>query len=430
MFSLLVLDFLQMLAFSFSRATPPSLEGTKESLQALQQWGTFDYSDVFLSTVVLILCGVAAFAAQERVETGAFTHPHSPVWKVLWLVMSYGLKILTLSALVPLLRVLVEAGDCTFTEAGATWDMELNGESGLACFGSRHLPYLLAAAVLVVVYVPLSMRFLRVNGNLAAIDARLNPFDWSGDRLPPPAKVHVLSLADRRFWMASLVGKVALTVVSVFLQTRLVPAAILMTLAGAALALVGILWPPYFSAAGNKARTALDFGALWMYVAAVAAAFNASADGSSSFAAGSAGDTMLSVIPACMLLVLPLGWLAHTPCRRCLRPLVARTCGNGVQSSGNRSSAFVAPAAIVVGDQPAAAPIDSVRQNGKPVDARADGASEEKGGQSDDDSLSDIDALEQEVTGTQSSKGGGAGKRGPTEGNDDILEDWDDDEDW
>lgn len=335
-FGIMVNDTLQMVTFAFTSATPPTLQGTKETLSSIQGFGlpSVDYTGVFVSMVIAVGLAVSAFAVQESVETRAMLRPDSRLWSTLWLVMGLGLKILTLSAMVPLLRVQFEALDCTFhADAPATWDVSFDGGATVVeCASARHIPYAIVSVLCIAVYVPLSLRFLRVGGALEAIDARLNPFDWSGDSDPTPPYLHLLSMRTRGYWMASLVAKVMLTLIATFLTTNVVGASLLMILVGIALLLAGAR-NPYFSAAANRLRTGLDSAALWMWTTSVVAAAwtptGVAADDESR-------DSTLSLLPIGVVVCFALGVWAHAGVGAVADAVAARLAACRSQQGGMR----------------------------------------------------------------------------------------------
>lgn len=237
-----------MLAFAGKGApSAPALQSTLDRLDTLQSFGLggITYSIVFIMVCVVLAFFVATFAVQERVEEKRFLYPHSMLWKVVWLSMSTGTKLVAVSALLPLLRVLAEAFDCDFSAAG-DGDGEWPAVPGTPCYGREQLPYLIVALVALILYLPLSFRFLRVHGVLSSIELRRNVLDWRGDNVVTRRRVHALALRSNAYWLMNMLCKTLLTIVGVLLTSEVVAVSVIQLLVGVFLFWWGSKYPPYF----------------------------------------------------------------------------------------------------------------------------------------------------------------------------------------
>jgi len=234
-----------MLAFAGrGKATAPALRSTQDRLDAIQSFGfdSISYTVVFIAVASILGLFVLSFLVQERVEEKKFLYPGAKMWAIVWLLMSTGTKLIAVSALLPMLRVLVEAFDCNFADSGAVWE----ALPGLQCGSGQHIPYVVAAAVIIMLYLPLAFRLLRVRGVLAAIEVRKNPFDWRGDVDIATRRTHSLALRSNKYWLANMLVKCLLTVLGVLLSSEPVIVSLLQVLVGVFLFVLGTRHPPYF----------------------------------------------------------------------------------------------------------------------------------------------------------------------------------------
>ena len=235
-----------MLAFAGKgKPSAPALRSTLDSLESFQTFGvgSISYEAVFFLVCGVIFFFVLAFAVQEKVEERRFLNPHSMLWKAMWLAMSNGTKLVAVSMLLPMLRVLVEAFDCDF---GAAQGSEWPAKPGTTCYNGQHIPFVIVAAILVALYMPLAYRFLRVRGILSGIELRHNPLDWRGDRMVSSKPLHAMALRSHKYWLTNMVCKTALTVVGVLLTSEVVAISIVQLVTGIFLFWWGTRHPPYY----------------------------------------------------------------------------------------------------------------------------------------------------------------------------------------
>lgn len=333
--ALLLSEFLQMLSFSFSQAAPPSLSAVRDVVAELQTLGiAFNSSAVVIVGAVVVALFALVFAVQERVEQRVFLHPGQKRWGYAWLVCVFYTKLASTTGVVPLVRAQVDAIDCTLAEDGTlTWDLAPDTQ----CFSAAHAPYVIVASVAALVYLPLAYRFIRVNGKLDAIEVTANVFDMSRDmtRDTVSRKVHALSLKSLTYFKSVLALKVIMTAVTTLMTSRPVTIAAFLVAVGAAICGIGVEHPPFFSPAANAVRQSLDRGILWTYLvgmvativysdAAAAAEGDGSGSGVGGAEAGTALDTVLTVLP---LLVVPIVVVPLTCDKRARGMWVGCGCG-------------------------------------------------------------------------------------------------------
>jgi len=311
---LILLDFLQMVSFAFSAATPPSLDSTAESVKQFQALGTIGV-DVNFKLVYWLCVGVlaaffAVFGTSEMIEEYAFRRQENVVVQTIWTVVTVAVQLMTTVAVVPLVRVLSGAFDCIPSSAeveGLPW----NAVSGQKCFEGDHFVFLVLSILLLGLYLPVVIRLLLVGNDLTRVELLLSaPWDWSQDDRSEPPREHVLSLASSRFGPAQALVKLFASIIYVLGGTRFtIGSSTLVLLLGVALMVVSFREPPYYNQTMNHVRSALDAGVVWTYLVAVAASIVL--DGDATVESGSATDITLTVLPVLILVVLPVAFLVR-----------------------------------------------------------------------------------------------------------------------
>jgi len=312
---LLLVDFAQMASFAFSTASPPSLQGSAQTVQQFQALGLIgvqvSFQLVFWTTVSVLALFVALMASSEAIEDYVFRHREDYNVQLVWSGVSIVVQLMTSVAVIPFTRVLVGAFDCIPSADGEPMAWHAVAPDTVLCFGTGHLPYAIVAAGMLVVYFPLVLRLLLVRNDLSRVELHLSaPWDWSGDDRSAPPRLHVLSQTASVFGVAQAVAKLLASVVYVLLGARFPEwSAVAVLCLGVAVLLAGLQSPPYHYVVMNRVRTALDAGVLWTYTVAVVAVFVLR---STSPQAGDTTDVALSVLPAGILVVVPLVfWVQH-----------------------------------------------------------------------------------------------------------------------
>lgn len=315
--AVILIDFFQMTAFAFQGPPAPSqFKSTQQALEGVQFFGTdIDYGVVFIICCIVVGLFTIAFFVQERVEKRFFLHPESTGWKIGWLLMTIGTRVVATSAFLPIMKILAEAGDCDF--ATMTWE----AVEGAECLSGQHTVYLLTSLLLVLIYAPLCVRFFRVGGKLNAIEASWNMWDWSRDDTETRRRLHVLSFKDNSYLMFTVLIKAMLTGSSVYLTNQEkygVVVGVFKVVCGILMLCVGIYIKPFFEAPANRLRSTLDAGLLWTYICGCIAVIWTETENMSEKEKEDR-STVLSLLPALTLIVLVLGAIGQGLVAGCSR---------------------------------------------------------------------------------------------------------------
>ena len=314
---LLVVDFLQMVAFAFSDAAkvPPGQEDAQSTLSSVQGFGldiTVGFSEVFITVVVFVLLFLITISFSERIEAWAFVNKESTNAQLAWQGMTFLAKLMTSILLIPITRVLVTAFDCTEVGGKLTWDGEPG--QGVVCYEGSHMVLAILGGVTLLLYFPLVVRLILVGNDLSGVELDLVRFwDWSGDDRSDPPREHFLSERNSYYGPVQAFVKLLASILSVLLGAQqAVAATLLVVLLGVGLLITSLVSPRYYYASASKLRTALDAGVLWTYVCSfvATAVIQGGADVSN------AGlNAFLTYLPAVILLIVPavLFWQWQRP---------------------------------------------------------------------------------------------------------------------
>lgn len=123
------------------------------------------------------------FLTSEIIENRRFLYPEAQSWKYMWLLFVTYATLISNVGFLPLVSILLQAFACTrhpvcpfvcvvlissLVEQGgpATFD----AIAGVECGSTQHLPYIIVSAFLLLFYLPVCARFLRVGGDLSRIE--------------------------------------------------------------------------------------------------------------------------------------------------------------------------------------------------------------------------------------------------------------------
>ena len=220
----MIFTTVQLASFAFTPQTLPSV--SKEfrdavefiqNIVVIRSTDLFDASFVFTECLVVVL--LIIMPLQERVEFVKFRSPDSKPWKYLWLVMSgYSTTCVTVG-FIPITKMLLRALDCTHIDGVWTFDAHHLAVDGSAsgstssdfidteCWTGRHWLYVVSGVACFVVFVTISVRLLRVGGEMASLEVKCNFFDWRGDAARKMPREHPLSLKNPVDGMLLAFGK-------------------------------------------------------------------------------------------------------------------------------------------------------------------------------------------------------------------------------
>ena len=138
---------------------------------------------------------------------------------------------------------------------------------GMECWTGEHWVYVLCATVAFAVYAAISLRLLRVGGELGSLEVRRNVFDWSGDAQRKLPHEHPLSFQNPTHGTVTSAGKLLVVAAQVLFGTNH-PAKTMafMLCVFAGLCAASFRYPPYYGALANRGRHFLDFAVLWVHL--------------------------------------------------------------------------------------------------------------------------------------------------------------------
>ena len=280
---LLFIEVMQLVSFGFVTPIPWNSELLVEIIAAFQtllfNFPNVDYVLELAAAGVAVLLFLFIFLSQERLERAKFMKTSSPRrddWlQYAWILVSASIKLFSRPAFLPLMRVLVKTASCQ------AMNVEAEAIQTDTCYQGVHLIYIGAAALFVLLYLPLVTRLGLVLGELDNVEVKRNVFDWSEDRLEPKVG-HPLSYTVHatKYFGLTLFAKTVLLVVTVMIapnsEAIVTPDQLLfvswvLIAVGVAITPVTYLYPPYFSDRACAIRSALDIGVAWTYVCSLVA---------------------------------------------------------------------------------------------------------------------------------------------------------------
>ena len=303
----MLVNFVQMIGFAFQSAVPTEMEDSAETIDSVQAVGVdfFDFLALFFSVIALVAVFLLMLMCSERVEAWFFLNSGKPLPLLTWKAMSTLASLMTGTLLIPVMRTLAAAVDCTDVGGKLVWDAHGNGS--VECFVGSHLVYVVLAGIALALYMPVVVRLLRVDSDLAGLEIDLaRPWDWTGDDQSELALEHFLSPKRSYYPVVQAVAKALASIVfTLFGQQRPLLASGTVIVLGLVLMAVGVLSPPFHYAGATQLGTALDAGITWTYVTSFVATYVITNAGGAS-EVDSTTSLILTITPGGILLVLPL----------------------------------------------------------------------------------------------------------------------------
>ena len=289
--AVMVFTALQFASFAFTPQTLPTVsQEFRDAVGFMQNIVLLSSADMFAASFVATQGCVGALLAvmlvQESVEFAKFRSPERKAWQFLWLALSGFAGVCVTVFFVPITKMLLRAVDCTRVdgawsldalqpEAGAapgSGSGSLDGGGGgdgggMECWAGEHWVYVLSATMAFAVYVAISLRLLRVGGELGSLEVRRNVFDWSGDAQRKLPREHPLSFQNPTHGTVTSAGKLLVVAAQVLFGTNH-PAKTMafMLCVFAGLCAASFRYPPYYGALANRGRHFLDFAVLWVHL--------------------------------------------------------------------------------------------------------------------------------------------------------------------
>ena len=259
--------FLQRCGFAFNKIEAPiSYEAVSKFLKALVNITvmlpgvTFEFK--FIATFLIVVFFMGIFLVQESVEFSRFMYPSNKRYRVIWNIMSVYCELCSGFLAIPVMTYLLKIFKCQADAAGVSVlsatikeeededDGLLSGENSrpiqttnstdeeaakidlslglstadqeiMKCWESPHLIYAALGILALVAYVPMAIRFIRVDRKLDCIEAKRNFFDWKSDTVALNLRSHANSLVNTTAERASFIVGVSLTFVSTFVESKL-----------------------------------------------------------------------------------------------------------------------------------------------------------------------------------------------------------------
>ncbi|GMH97248.1 hypothetical protein TrVE_jg6322 [Triparma verrucosa] len=292
--------FVQRCGFAFKNIEAPiSFEEISDLLGNLTDIMVvlpgFNYLFVFVGCCSIVTSFLIAFVVQEWVEFKKFMEPNSKALHALWgflsalceacsgffavPILTYLLKMLKCEERAGELYVVAtlaeaETGNDDDDDAGmgeATIDLS-GGLSGdydeIICWQGDHLVYTVLALFACALYLPMAVRFIRVDKKLDCIEAKTNFFDWKSDTVMLEERHHAFSLIDTTAERASFMVGVLLTTVSTFVDSDFAGVVIDFTIQ-CVFVITTHIHLPHFDKKTNHVAILLAWSTLYIFASAI-----------------------------------------------------------------------------------------------------------------------------------------------------------------
>lgn len=251
--SISVISFLQLIAFAFQPAVPPSLEESATALDQVQSLGLgqITFGVVFFCALGAVIVFLLLLAVSEAIEEAKFRNPSRTLPNMCWSLSAVFVSLAVTVAQIPIWKILAQAFACT-EGAGGPDSLVWSANTSVPCFTGAQIAYVVASAIAGVLLLPVAVRMLTVSAQLARLELVANPFDWSGDDRRAEAPDHVLSEASRHYPSTLVVLKAIFSVSAVLLASRPLGFGLVLLLGTLVQLLVLLVRPPHYFSEGNK----------------------------------------------------------------------------------------------------------------------------------------------------------------------------------
>jgi len=323
--STLATVYLQLCVFAIRPEVDFGNQDLQSRIHALQDFGLSSLPSISVGWIIAMawLC-VAAFVAAvclaETVQTWRCMYSDHMQYKILWLFTRYGCKLLVELLFLPLFSTLLLAWDCTCTADQCT----LDADETVACWEGWHLAQAFVTLLVMMMYIWLGMRVLRVGGEVEHICIDwARPWRWSSDSLmaakgqirrlhplsPKPAATKVDSFvawvgvfdSPRIFDITLLASKAVMAVFTTMLTTHVIPVSAVLVLLAIIMVLLVYVYRPYYDDGANRVTFGLTLGLAWTYLVSLMVA--------SGFpVAPWSGAFFLVVLLGCLIGALRMPW--------------------------------------------------------------------------------------------------------------------------
>ena len=223
--------FMQRCAFAFKVIEIPSwyveFQATFEEVtdiisvvDVLFTW-EFQYTIVVAFTAVGVF--VLSFAVQETIEMKKFLNPDNKFYGFIWSILSSLCGLFSGVLVIPITSILMkvlkcESHDTDPTKLGEYLSASLERAEDFLCWNSTHYIYVIIGVISLLVYIPIAIRFIRVDKKLESLEVNTNFFDWKSDIMDQEDRKHEMSLKDTKAERASFVVGVLLSMCGTFVE--------------------------------------------------------------------------------------------------------------------------------------------------------------------------------------------------------------------
>mmetsp|Transcript_16261 Transcript_16261/g.33453 ORF Transcript_16261/g.33453 Transcript_16261/m.33453 type:complete len:1540 (+) Transcript_16261:147-4766(+) len=306
--------FIQRSAFAFKNVEAPiSYDDVSNFIENLVDvmvvLPNIPFQYIFMMVIALVMMFLLIFMVQENVEFAKFMYPSNSRYQLIWTFMSMYCELCSGFFAIPIMTYLLKIFKCqtseltgedvlTATVEGAGDDDDDDDQGGddddeggvpqflsnstnvfdlsfgfreqeeYRCYTSEHYVLLSLAVIALCFYVPMAIRFIRVDKKLECIEAKRNFFDWKSDVVALEMRIHAQSLVDTTAERASFAVGVGLTFVSTFITTEL--ATVLVDfLIQAVFVITTHFHPPHFDKDTNRMALLLAYSTLYIFGVAV-----------------------------------------------------------------------------------------------------------------------------------------------------------------
>ncbi|GMI16103.1 hypothetical protein TrLO_g4833 [Triparma laevis f. longispina] len=299
--------FIQRCGFAFKNIDAPiTYEEISDLLSSLGDimlvLPGINYLFVFTGCCAIVLSFLITFAVQEWVEFRKFLEPNSKRLHILWgflcvvceacsgffavPILTYLLKMLKCEeydgefyvvATMPEMEEFKGNNNGTEEEDGfsigeeQTIDLSAGlggGYDEIKCWEGNHLAYSAIGLFTCFLYLPMAVRFIRVDKKLDCIEAKANFFDWKSDTVKLEKRHHAYSLIDTTAERASFMVGVMLTTVSTFVDSEFAGVIIDFTIQ-CVFVITTHLHPPHFDRKTNNVAILLAWSTLYIFTTAI-----------------------------------------------------------------------------------------------------------------------------------------------------------------
>ena len=258
--ALQVVAFLQLLAFAFQPAVPPSLTESRTVLDQVRSFGFggITFSHIFFGSVGVVALLVLILLTSEAVEECTFRLPDSTPVRLLWRLYSIATVLIVTVAQVPVWTTLAQAFACAVDPAtGRSVWTPVPSEG---CFepGGSQILYAAVAGTSAVLLLPMAVRLLSAMGQLDRLELVRNVANWSRDDRSPASAETAQSQASRVRPVAQVIIKAAFSIASVLLPGRLFLFACILVAGSALDDVLVLVFPPFHHSSSNKSAFVLS----------------------------------------------------------------------------------------------------------------------------------------------------------------------------